>query len=128
MPSLSVKQRVAAGANFLDEHSRKTWRRDLRKRLDELEIRSCTRCVLGILYGFFGDGRRRLKIEEYKTSRDLGFDVRMTREGVADWDDADKLTEAWRKFILETTPAPRIKKVSKSNGWSDGSTARTAWA
>lgn len=55
--SPSPRERVARGAEFLDEH-RPGWRSEIN--LADLDLESTCGCVLGQLFGTYGDGLRAL--------------------------------------------------------------------
>jgi hypothetical protein len=72
---MSVKERVERGAKLLDEH-RPGW--ELKIDLQALDLSSCDRCVLGQIYGSYGDGYDLLGLTD-ETSP-YGFDRELSRQ------------------------------------------------
>jgi hypothetical protein len=95
-----VAGRVAAGAARLDKHE-PGWAD--RIDLDQLDLSSDCRCVLGQLHGDYGDGLAALCIEfGTGASRELGFNY-----AVGDPDDLTaELTAAWRELISRRRAGP----------------------
>ena len=88
---LPIADRVSAGIDFLDGRV-PGW--DERIDLDTLKIEHCTRCVLGQLFGDFGDGLDQLDLYHDKDVR-LGF-AREPGESIFVYRD---LTAAWTAAI-----------------------------
>lgn len=83
--------RVAAGSNWLDVVHR-GWTEDIN--LDALTIESCGQCVLGQLFGRYGDGLVVLDLDD-EDAVEFGFD-RHRDEPPAVY---DELTAAWLTAI-----------------------------
>lgn len=99
MTAPTVKERVAAGAAWLDEHEPGWWQRI---NLGTLVMRDSCGCVLGQLYGTFSAAPVPSSL-----SVALGFDrnrIGPPRTGAADW---AALDVAWRDLITaRRTAAP----------------------
>lgn len=92
MPELSIEERVAAGAAWLDKH-RPGWADAIN--LDQLDLADCTVCVLGQVYGDFwnaplSDG---LPGEWTRRATEMGF--------ADDHGRYTELNEAWAALIDE---------------------------
>lgn len=86
----TTADRVARGAALLDQYL-PGWTSEIN--LNELRIESGSDCVLGQLYGDYGDGRDRVGIRSTAHSESLGFTGGYTG---GDW---YGLNEAWRELI-----------------------------
>lgn len=106
MPELTVEQRVANGVELLDREVPDWWRQIS---ASELNIFSCTRCVLGQLFGVYSNAPENFR---WRGDDDLdwtdnyiapsrGFDVSAAAAGTAEAVDRDgaKLAEEWRRVI-----------------------------
>jgi hypothetical protein len=71
----TTAERVARGAALLDQY-RPGWADEID--LHELRIESGSDCVLGQLYGDYGEGRERLRILNTTHSEALGFTAAWT--------------------------------------------------
>lgn len=99
MASITIKQRVADGANRLDLE-RPGWHWDVS--LDELDMGSGSACVLGQIYGSYDEGRADLKLMGYDgahwADECLGFDA-----GFYQYDNSEReyaaLDAAWSREI-----------------------------
>lgn len=85
-----VAERVSAGLDFLDRET-PGWDKDID--LDALRLSSCEQCVLGQLYGTWGDGLDFLDLHDDSAAR-LGFQL---YEGEANL--YGVLTAAWLTAI-----------------------------
>jgi hypothetical protein len=104
----TVAVRVAAGAAFLDERE-PGWAD--RIDLDQLDLSSDCRCVLGQLHGDYGTGLDVLDVEfGTGASRGLGFNCA--------GGEFDELTAAWRELISR-------RRAGQDHGGSQASGA--AW-
>lgn len=100
--SATIAERVAAGAAWLDTN-RPGWEKGID--LGRLDISSCTRCILGQIYGGFNAAPLDVRwdgddIDAEYIAADRGFDVwaELVEEELAA--DAAQLTTAWRELIL----------------------------
>lgn len=99
-----IETRVNRGAALLDEKVPGWWERI---DLEQLQLSSCIRCVLGQLFGIYGQG-----------IRELGDSIRLVadaiRHGLFVFDAADyePLTAAWKQLIQQ-----RRQKVSPAKVW-----------
>jgi hypothetical protein len=87
------KGQVTRGAKRLTEHfGDDSWKGKIR--VDELDMCSTNQCVLGQLFGSFGNGADALLGEDrgYEDAIYYGFEVMNPRY-------YDELTEAWRKYL-----------------------------
>jgi hypothetical protein len=88
----AITERVAAGAAFLDEQWPGWWQRVA---LDQLDLGSCKRCILGQLSGDYDDGLT-----------DLGFsDMDAVSFGFNTYIGFDALTREWKRVITERRSA-----------------------
>lgn len=85
------QERARRGAAFLDEHRTDHWRE--RIDLDKLDIGNECTCVLGQLYGHYGDGVEALKLEDANKFR-LGFEFAGDGYTEAYW-----LNRAWKEQL-----------------------------
>lgn len=95
-----IRERVERGIAYLD---RMTPGWDQRIDLEMLDMNSCTRCVLGQLYGDYEHGLTKIGLrapyaawmeaESTKAAVNYGF---FTRRGISRW---DRLTELWRELL-----------------------------
>lgn len=83
-PTRTDLSRARRGAAWLDKKIGRGWRRKIRRR--ELAMESCQRCVLGQLYGDYGDGLEALGGE--------AADVKLGMDGTTP-------TEAWLEVLRE---------------------------
>lgn len=88
------EKEVSRGIAFLDEHC-PDWKNKID--LDTLDMKNCSYCVLGQVFGDWFKGKRCLEIED-QVSVDLGFDISYSYPYNYDW---RRLTSAWIK-ALET--------------------------
>jgi hypothetical protein len=91
MVTVSIAERVAAGVAWLDAEVPDWWR-DIR--LDRLEMASCTRCVLGQVFGEYGDAPLG---DLFEQPLRLGFNVSLAN----DFREFGELTAEWRRVIEE---------------------------
>jgi hypothetical protein len=84
----TTAERVARGAALLDQY-RPGWTGEID--VHELRIESGSDCVLGQLYGDYGEGRERIGILNSTHAEALGF-----TGGKSGW---YGLNEAWRELI-----------------------------
>jgi hypothetical protein len=91
---------VARGAALLDQY-RPGWADEID--LDELRLESGSDCVLGQLYGDYGEGRAQLRILDTAYSQDLGFTAGLDGPA-ADW---FGLNRCWRALIEDRRVDPR---------------------
>jgi hypothetical protein len=89
----TIKQRVMAGAAFLDER-KPGWERKID--VERLRLEDCRACVLGQLYGSFGAGLRALDLH-WPDPEKLGF----YKAGLPTDSNYRRLTAAWRALISE---------------------------
>lgn len=90
----ALNERVERGAALLDEHRPAWWRSVVFR---DLEMWSCSKCVLGQVYGRFGDGLDDLWPSGWNDEETFqaGFDLPLPRE-LADW---DRLADLWREQV-----------------------------
>lgn len=93
------EERVQRGAAVLDGF-RPGWASTVN--VDELEIASMDDCVLGQVFGDFGDGLHYVmacvgSVSPHEVAFDYGFDAR----GESYLEDATELNELWKAVILE---------------------------
>lgn len=86
-----VAERVLAGLDFLDR-AVPGW--DKKINLYKLDLSSCIRCVLGQLFGSYGDGEDALELTSWDCVR-LGFDRHCGEPAVVH----NELTSAWLDAI-----------------------------
>lgn len=77
-----IADRVEAGAMLLDQEN-PGWHRHVVA--EKIKILSCTKCILGQIYGQFGDGMKKLAIKGF--SGDYGFNCSHR--------DVEKVETAW---------------------------------
>lgn len=87
-------ERARKGAAWLDEVE-PNW--DQQIDVDELLLESCCRCVMGQIYGTFNHGILLYWGRDPSPAYDLGL---LLAAG-ASRDDYARLTDAWKKIILE---------------------------
>jgi hypothetical protein len=80
-------ERAKQGAALLDEVADPDWREQLD--LATLNMQNCEECVLGQLYGDYGEGLAVVELSEYDAA-EFGF----TTNGSWTW-----LNKAWRKLL-----------------------------
>ena len=94
MTELSIEERVARGAAWLDRHE-PGWVDDID--LDVLDIEDCSDCVLGQLFGDYctapDDAKGAKPDRELALMRGFNFD------DVLDPNDGAELTAEWRRLI-----------------------------
>lgn len=90
-----VEERVADGVAFLDEYDL-TWREGVDP--ETLDIADCHRCVLGQLFGDYGEGLSALGLCGHE-SRSLGFLWLRNEDDVLDDADVEALNVAWRREL-----------------------------
>jgi hypothetical protein len=100
----SIADRVSAGINLLDREV-PDW--DRRVNVDTLRLSSCERCVLGQLYGTWGDGLDELDLwdgddEGAADSAALGFSLYEGEAGRY-----GELTDAWVAAIRDRRAVAR---------------------
>jgi hypothetical protein len=93
--------RVARGVALLDEKC-PDWR--TRVNPDTLDMRTNRMCILGQLYGCYGDGLVTVRIATRIEATRYGFDVLASLYDASNPSESVALTEAWRA-VLTTTPA-----------------------
>lgn len=94
MPELTIAERVAAGADWLDANW-PGWDYDVEPRI--LDLASDCKCILGQLYGDYGDGLSETDLTQDE-ARAFGFYAGVVGEEEATRD-YPLLTEAWLKTI-----------------------------
>lgn len=98
--TLTITERVAAGAAWLDEHE-PGWI----KRIDigVLDISSCANCVLGQVFGDFDDARRDawLNPPEHDRMTDPGRRRGFMTPDPGAFEQYETLTAEWKRFIQE---------------------------
>lgn len=97
---LPAAERPHLGANRLSLRSAGQPRWAHLVDLDVFDLESCTRCLLGQIYGTFDVGISVLELDRYGIVA-CGFDI-APNEGQAE---LDALTAAWRPVILEARKA-----------------------
>lgn len=88
-PLDDLLERIESGAALLDRQSPGWFRRIDLARLD---MKSCTFCILGQLYGSYGNGQRSLGIHYLGGPAAFGFDGKHGHEFGA-------LAECWRIYM-----------------------------
>ena len=94
--------RVAAGARLLDEYSERWWE-DVD--LDRLDLSSCTQCVMGQLFGEYGDG-----LDHFYSEHLEGFD------GV---EDAFEDFVVGHGFDLASSVTSLYRSPGRPNEWAE---------
>jgi hypothetical protein len=82
-----------AGAEFLDEEY-PDWQTMID--LNDLDMNDCTHCILGQMYGYYGDGLRALDVRAESTCK-LGFDTSQS-------DAYEDLGRGWHHEVLARLP------------------------
>lgn len=109
---MTIEERVAQGAAWLDAHGPQHWWRAIYP--SRLDVLSPSRCVLGMVYGYYisaplldgltmAGAEQRLRLQEW-LSRATEYGFRVTVNGVGlDWDEgkqeAAQLRDAWIAVI-----------------------------
>jgi hypothetical protein len=97
----TITERVAAGAAFLDEHE-PGW--DQRIDLDQLNIASSCRCMLGQLHGSFVEGLMEFRIiTDYPLNAEAALGFIWDLDGSRS--EPEDLTVEWKRVITERRAA-----------------------
>jgi len=88
---MTIRDRVRNGIKFLNK-TRPGWRQELNAQ--QLEMNSCTQCVLGQIYGNYHEAIQRLNIRRPTL---LGFQALQNTGYTRDF--YDRLATAWRNEL-----------------------------
>ena len=93
---MSIRSRVRAGAKFLTSVYGEAWKKKVR--IEDLEMRSPTSCILGQTDSDYTGHRKTLELTT-KYARELGFEV-MVDSSDAD-EEYEQLTNEWITLLKE---------------------------
>lgn len=95
---MTIAERVAAGAAWLDEHA-PGWigRIDV----DHIRMSDCTRCILGQVYGSYWESPLIAEADPLDDGDDVAVPLGFQVADDEPWEGYDLLAKEWRRLILD---------------------------